>query len=611
MVDAARTRMKPTLALRAGGLARGLPLLVLIVSMAIPWFRAGDHPLYSPDEGRYGTVSMHMADGGNWIVPQFRGAAHLSKPPLTYWSQAAALRALGHTELAVRLPSLLACSLTLLLLYLTTRRIGGDIAAALAAGTLAMMPLFVLVGRLGTTDALLTLFWFAALASGYFAITTGHRRWAAAMWSAIALAWLTKGPLALVPLGILLLWLIAGGRRRDVRRLRLVFGLPLSVVPLLAWIGSVMRLHPEAMGVWRDEIVHHVGGGNVAHPEPFWYFIPVFLAGLFPATAMLALPGWNLEWRAARRKLRSGAGSCLWSLAVIGPLVLFSFMSGKLATYILPLCPPLALLNGLMLRRWLGGVADRRRHGRPPEVVATLGVMVVLMIAALIGGAALLDGRLLRWTPALLALPAACAWLWWVWKRRPAQRPSALLAVWAAWMIVWATIFTMEAVGLRRYDAAALVRRLCDQTGNARPCIYTFGFSDPTLSFYNHREARRVHDDGGLAAIIAEHARGEPIALLIDDGSLEQYRQREGGLIEAFARVGTWQRTLTDTAGIYLPVSGDTHATPDQQGSVGGAVSGQGGDGTGAEGDGRLTHGDATGFAEGAVAESTPDVATK
>ena len=433
MPHAAATSMEPRSAPRAGALARRLPLLVLVVSMAIPWFSAGDHPLYRPDEGRYGTVSMHMAAGGSWLVPRFRGEAHLSKPPLTYWCQAAALRIFGHTELAVRFPSLLACSLTILVLYLTAHRIGGGSAAALAAGTLAMMPLYVLVGRLGITDTMLTLFWFAALACGYSAATTGRRGWATLMWSVTALAWLTKGPLALMPIGILLLWLRLGRRRGDIRHLRLALGLPLSLLPLLAWVWLVVRQHPQALGIWGVEIVHRITGGEVAHPEPFWYYLPVFLAGLFPATAMLALPGWNLTWRAAQRKLRLGAGSCLWSLAVIGPLALFSFMTGKLATYILPLCPPLALLNGLMLQRWLRGIADRRGYGRPPEVVVTLGVFVLLTIAALIGGAALLGGHMLRWTPPLLLLPAACAWLWWIWMivwitfrpRCPAENNSA------------------------------------------------------------------------------------------------------------------------------------------------------------------------------------------
>ena len=59
-----------------------------------------------------------MADGGSWIVPQFRGHEHLTKPPMTYWLQAMSLRVIWHNEWAVRLPSLIAQSGTVLVGFL-------------------------------------------------------------------------------------------------------------------------------------------------------------------------------------------------------------------------------------------------------------------------------------------------------------------------------------------------------------------------------------------------------------------------------------------------------------------------------------------------------------
>jgi hypothetical protein len=200
---------------------------------------------------------------------------------------------------------------------------------------------------------------------------------------------------------------------------------------------------------------------------------------------------------------------------------------------------------------------------------------VILLVAVLIAGAALLGGGTLRWTPALLPLPAACLWLWWIWRRRPSRRGPALIAVWAAWMIVWTAIFLMEDAALSRYDASALVQRLRDRTGDARPSIYTFGFSDPTLSFYNGAEARRVHDGSELAAIIAAHERGEPLVLLVDDSSLAQYWRRGGEAVDAFARVGIWQRTITDTTGIYLPAPDAVRSESRPDGPASATVDGQ------------------------------------
>ena len=83
---------------------------VLLVALAIIWHSLGDHPLYRPDEGRYGAVSAWMAEHGNWLQPRMRDVVHVTKPPLTYWAQAAAITALGRTELAVRLPSAVGAS---------------------------------------------------------------------------------------------------------------------------------------------------------------------------------------------------------------------------------------------------------------------------------------------------------------------------------------------------------------------------------------------------------------------------------------------------------------------------------------------------------------------
>ncbi|MEK7867008.1 MAG: glycosyltransferase family 39 protein, partial [Planctomycetota bacterium] len=65
-------------------------------------------PLAETSEGRYASIAAAMSDSGDWVVPRYNGSPHLEKPPLTYWLAAASIRLLGKTELAVRLPVLLA-----------------------------------------------------------------------------------------------------------------------------------------------------------------------------------------------------------------------------------------------------------------------------------------------------------------------------------------------------------------------------------------------------------------------------------------------------------------------------------------------------------------------
>jgi len=571
MPDPDPTIVAETPATPPRGAARLLPWLVLVLSILILWHSAGNHPLYSPDEGRYGTASMHMADGGSWIIPWYRGEAHLTKPPLTYWVQALSLRMLGHGELGLRAPSLLAGSLTVLLLFLTTRRLAGSGAAALATGTLVMMPLYMLVNRLATTDAMLTFFWFAAIVCGCFTVTTGRGIWPVLMWAAIACGLLTKGPLALVPVGLLLIWLLLAENARGIGRLRILIGFALSILPIILWVLLVLHEDRGALETWRHEMLDRVTGNGGAHPEAVYFYVPYFLVGLFPATGMLTVPGWNLTWRAAWQKLRTGEPAALFAIAVVAPLLMFTLFSGKLVTYLLPLCAPLALLNGVMLSRWLTGQADRPApQTRPPEVVATLAISAILGIGAMMGVAAWLKPELLRFSPPLLLMPLACLWTWRIWKRRPRRRAMGLLVVYLTWMLGWCCTFAMEDKAHEPHSAAACARRLQSITDAARPDIYLFGFTDPTLSFYNRKEVERIYRISQVEAI-ARREDSKGVALLIDRDAVEEFRERfhraaalqDGdsvgasragdGQAAAFTCVGRWDRSITHTTAIFIP----------------------------------------------------------
>src|SRR5262245_13578306 len=86
--------------------------IFFLLCLATIWISLSDHALSPRSEGRYASVSMEMLDGGDWLVPHLLGRPHLTKPPLIYWLQASCLRVLGHNEMAMRLPSAVAGSLT-------------------------------------------------------------------------------------------------------------------------------------------------------------------------------------------------------------------------------------------------------------------------------------------------------------------------------------------------------------------------------------------------------------------------------------------------------------------------------------------------------------------
>lgn len=522
---------------------RGLLALVVLVSMLLPWFSASDHALYSPDEGRYASVAQRMVDSGHWLVPEYRGEAHLTKPPLTYWLIGASIKALGPTTIAVRLPMLVAGSLCVLIVFLIGMSWRGPTVGAIAAGTLGVMPLFELVSRYAVTDSLLNLCWTGALGAGWMATRRPSIRWAALFWFAVAMGLMAKGPAALIPALILLIWLLICRDWAGLRRLRIWAGLPLCVLPVVAWGLAVLATHEDAMAIWRHEVVDRaVGTGE--HTQPIWFFAPVFLAGMFPATAMLVVPGFNITWKRAWTNLRTGETSALWVIAVAVNVLVFTLIAGKLPSYILPSCAPIALLTADMLWRRARRVDESGVPGfkRAPDVVVTLAITCGVVGVGGYIAASSIDQLSHSAVTALGLLVVGSVAAMVVWVRWPDRRPAAMLLAWAGGVAVWGLFFEAE----DRYAAIAspvlLAERLEAFNGGPVARVDVLGFHDPALDFYLRGVARYVSPFGFIEAESGPDRAG---LVLADEPKWRKIEAEDPAFASRYETLGVWQRRWT------------------------------------------------------------------
>jgi len=84
-------------------------MFLALVAFSVPiWNSIGDHGFNGRSDARYASVAQDMVNSGDWIVPRYMGRVHLTKPPMMYWLEALSIKAIGHSYLAVRLPSALA-----------------------------------------------------------------------------------------------------------------------------------------------------------------------------------------------------------------------------------------------------------------------------------------------------------------------------------------------------------------------------------------------------------------------------------------------------------------------------------------------------------------------
>lgn len=326
-------------------------------------------------EVRYVESAREMVESGDWIVPHLAHVPYFEKPILLYWTAAASRLLFGSSGIAVRLPSILAAVASVLLTFEMARALLGTRLGLRASLLLLGAGFFAVLGSVLVTDTLfaacLWAAWFA-----YWRSLGGARGWKWAYALALALGFMTKGPLALILVlgsiglfhvldqpwsagegGLLGRWSarIGGAARVALREAALV-RVTLALLALnLPWSIAVWQRDPrfleffyvrENFKAFFDGQVHHQQYAffyALVIPAAFAPWSLAVAAGLLLALARRVGAGWRGSVRAAPRdeseRLRTFLGAI-----VLFTLLFLQASSAKLASYPLPILPAIAIL---------------------------------------------------------------------------------------------------------------------------------------------------------------------------------------------------------------------------------------------------------------------------
>lgn len=405
--------------------------------------------MLGPDEPRYAAIGREMARSGDWITPRLWGEPWFEKPPLLYWMTGAAFRAGLSEDLAPRLPVAL---LSVAFLFLYWRVIGrefGRRAAGFAAGMLATSVAWLAFSHTGVTDLPLAATFSAAMLLALRWVDGGDPKPLTYTGALLGAAVLAKGLVPLV-LALPLLWV---GRRRSKDFLR-----PAPVLAFLAvavpWYALATAQHGYAF-LEEFFLKHHFGRfvtGELKHVQPFWFYLPVLAAGLFPWTPVVVLL-WG-------RKLYSDVRLRFLLLWVVFGFVFFSASTNKLPGYLLPLMPALCALAGVALDR------AGKAHWVLAACAALLGlapVIAAVLPAALLRGLSRAEMPDVPW--AALAAVAVVALGVWVWER--AGRRAAAFGLIVCGMVAgvaWLEISTYPVLD-RAVSARGVWREIRSRAG--------------------------------------------------------------------------------------------------------------------------------------------------
>lgn len=140
---------------------------------------------FHPDEALFSTWAMHVASGRNVLLND----VPVDKPPLAIYTMAASLALLRRSEVAARVPNLIASVISVLLVWMWARdltsyppRRGGEVVAALV---MALSPFNIAFGGTAFLDPLMVMWGLAACV----AAARGRGGWAGLL---LGLAFATK-----------------------------------------------------------------------------------------------------------------------------------------------------------------------------------------------------------------------------------------------------------------------------------------------------------------------------------------------------------------------------------------------------------------------------------
>jgi 4-amino-4-deoxy-L-arabinose transferase-like glycosyltransferase len=356
----------------------------------------------STDEPRYASIGREMARSGDWVTPRLDGSAWFEKPPLLYWMTAAGNTVHLPDEWAARLPvALLSLGFLLLFFYYIAREF--SIQTAIAATTI----LATSAGWLAYSFVALTDLPMSAMLGAAILVTLlENRKWSGfAAGALLGFAVLGK---AFVPLVLFApVFLIARGKRSAI-----ILGCIAVAAPwhVLCFLRNGHAFWDEYF--WRQQFSRFFTTER-QHVHGWWYYLPVLLAGLFPWTPLVAL--------LVRRATYIDVRIRYLGLWLVYGLVFFSASQNKLAGYLLPLMPGVALLLAMALER-----ANEKSKIGAWLLAASTGLLIELpsVVAALpeamVSGIGRTHVSLGIGLPFLLAVALFAASVWWLsWSGKP------------------------------------------------------------------------------------------------------------------------------------------------------------------------------------------------
>jgi 4-amino-4-deoxy-L-arabinose transferase-like glycosyltransferase len=333
---------------------RPLHLLLLFVAIAIIDSLGNNTlPLIDRDEPRFAEASREMRQSGDFVIPRVNGEYRFDKPPLIYWTQVGSAQLFGESDFSVRFPSVLFAAATAVLTAIWGARLYGPkvgLWSGIIFGT--CLQLFI-HGRAAVADMPMIFFFLGATWIAWERIAKPKSRWLwFAFYISLALGFLAKGPIALLPILFPVIFYLFQRKGFRFHLGSAVLGVVLLVLIVGAWgIPALIATKGEffAIGIGRHVVMRsvapmqsHGGNGLIGYVLSLPFYLVTIFFSFFP---------WCIYLPRTISRLRRGLD--LPERYLLGGVILvflvFTLIQTKLPHYTLPAFPLLAILTAKQL----------------------------------------------------------------------------------------------------------------------------------------------------------------------------------------------------------------------------------------------------------------------
>lgn len=327
-------------------------LTLLFLTLSLLLFSNGNQSLLAHDEGYYATQARWILETQDWLTPQWWGTPVYDRTIGIQWLIALAFQFFGINEFSVRLPTIIACTISVLLTYEIGKILLNRQVAWIGAIILCLMGIWISESRMGNQNIALVCIeligiW-ALLSAEQLEYNQKKQRffWGILAGTTIGLGFLIKGFMIVLPIVAIAPYILLKNRdHRHLSNLGIYIGLVIGIIPVVAWLG-LSCLKYGGLSPVQDLFgkLLFLSSNDTYNPGLLYYFWNIPL-NTFP-WALFSIIGAVSVWHKSP-KLINYSGK----IVVLGyPIILFLLLNlfrTRTPYYPLQLLPFMALLAGV------------------------------------------------------------------------------------------------------------------------------------------------------------------------------------------------------------------------------------------------------------------------